>query len=221
VALMMEIIQEMRYRLILSALIAAAGLVTTAVNAQSGCGDPRGGMSVDYNNPEHAALLNNINTNHFNENVESLRGGQTSAIEGDLNYILFNAPNHHRALYATAVYHLRQRKEKFPTEMFSIHCWFDRAMRFAPTDPVPPMIYGVYLHRKGDLSEAERRYKQATDMAPDLAEAHYNLGLLYIDLRRFDEALDHAKKAYSLGYPLPALRQKLVAAGKWRDEPNP
>jgi Tfp pilus assembly protein PilF len=200
------------------ALGLVAGCAAAAQSrAQEACGDPNAGLKVDYRNPKDASLLNNITTNHLNEDVENLIKGQSGTIANDLDYVLRNAPNHPRGLYAMAKYHLREGKEKLPGEGYSITCWFDRAMRFAPTDGSVRLIYGIYLHRKGNLKEAEERYQEALSLAPDSVEAHYNLGLLYVDLKRYDDALTHAHEAYRLGYPLPGLKQKLAATGHWTE----
>ncbi|MEQ1800528.1 MAG: tetratricopeptide repeat protein [Gammaproteobacteria bacterium] len=45
------------------------------------------------------------------------------------------------------------------------------------------------------------------------AEIHYFLGMAYLKQKDFDKAVEHAERAYELGYPLPGLRNKLAAAG--------
>ena len=207
-----------RYALRLATIVALSLTSQFAFAQQQVCGDGMEGLQVDYNDPQDAALLNNINFNHFNENVRTVRGGQTGPLPADLDYALRNSPNHHQALYVMSEYHLRLRAEKVAGETYSMNCWFERAMRFAPKDAVVPMIYGIYLHRKGDHADAEREYKRSIEMTPEFAEAHYNLGLLYFDRKQYQNALTQAREAYRLGYPLPGLRQKLVAAGAWRDE---
>jgi Flp pilus assembly protein TadD len=205
-------------RLVTLAAFAAALLTSQGpASAQQDCGDGRDGLKVDYIDPSTTAqaLVNNMNNNHFNENVRNLKGGQTGTLAGDLDYILRNSPNHHKALYTMSEYHLRERTERFEHEAFTMTCWFERAMRFSPNDPVVPMLYGIYLHRRGDFGEAEREYKRSMEMSPDFAEVHYNLGLLYLDRKRLDDARTQAREAYRLGYPLPGLRDKLAAAGAW------
>jgi hypothetical protein len=55
-------------------------------------------------------------------------------------------------------------------------------------------------------------------MQPDSMDVHYNLGLFYIEAREFDKAVFHAKEAYSLGYPLPGLKNRLKQLGHWPAE---
>jgi hypothetical protein len=43
---------------------------------------------------------------------------------------------------------------------------------------------------------------------------------MLLDFGEPDRALEHAHRAYALGYPLPGLRNRLKRAGAWR-EPEP
>ena len=54
----------------------------------------------------------------------------------------------------------------------------------------------------------------------DSPTLQYNLGLAYLDVKQYDEALSHAHRAYEMGVTLPGLRNRLKAAGQWR-EPAP
>lgn len=45
------------------------------------------------------------------------------------------------------------------------------------------------------------------------AELQYLLGLVLVDMKNYESAREHARMAYELGYPLPALRDKLARAG--------
>jgi tetratricopeptide (TPR) repeat protein len=45
------------------------------------------------------------------------------------------------------------------------------------------------------------------------AEINYFLGLVLVDLKDYAAAREYARKAYTLGYPLPGLRDKLARAG--------
>jgi tetratricopeptide (TPR) repeat protein len=101
---------------------------------------------------------------------------------------------------------------------FTLECYFDRAMRFAPDDENVKVLYAVYLQRRGRNAEALDLLSKVSVEAGESANIHYNLGLLYLELGRFDEALQHAHAAYRLGFALPGLRNRLVRAGKWKDD---
>jgi hypothetical protein len=49
---------------------------------------------------------------------------------------------------------------------------------------------------------------------PNSAEVHYNFGLLYVATGELDLAVEHANRAYGLGFPLPGLRRMLANAGR-------
>jgi hypothetical protein len=38
---------------------------------------------------------------------------------------------------------------------------------------------------------------------------------MYFDMKDYGKAVEYAKKAYDLGFPLAGLRNKLKQAGKW------
>ena len=78
------------------------------------------------------------------------------------------------------------------------------------------------LSRKGkDVLILERGYDYRNKIyyGTYLGAMRYSerMGLLYTDLKRYDDALRHAHRAYALGFPLPGLQRKLARAGKWRD----
>jgi tetratricopeptide (TPR) repeat protein len=173
----------------------------------------------DYTNPKDVAeRLPIVEQFHFNRNVESLISGQTSELLGaDLDYTLRAFPNHHRALYAMVRYTLRHKGERVPPGAhYPGECYLLRAVRFKPDDASVRGIYGVYLSAAGRSDEALAQYEMAAEFAPTNAEAHYNLGLLYRKLHRLDEALEHAKIAYRLGYPLQGLKNQLKRDGVWK-----
>jgi tetratricopeptide (TPR) repeat protein len=161
--------------------------------------------------------LSLVERNHFNSNVESLLKGQTSTIGGDLSYTLRSIPNHPRALAAVS---RLARKEKRATpigSLYSVDCWFERAMRFAPDDPTIRLVLGIELSKDGKHVEAIQQLNIALEASPDNANVHYNLGLAYLSLKKYDESLVHARRAYELGFPLPGLRDRLVRAGVWKN----
>jgi len=190
----------------------------TAQDTTNPCGDPYAVTigPFDYTNPiDVAQKIPVVELYHFNSDVENLIRGQTSVyIMEDLDYVLRAVPNHHRALYSVARYQLQSGT---PDPRYrSAECYFDRAMRFRPGDATVRLVHGIYLARKGDKAAAMKEYEAALAIDPRSAEAHYNLGLLYLEMNDFERARAHAHKAYELGYPLQGLRRKLERAGEWR-----
>ncbi|MFQ5761078.1 MAG: tetratricopeptide repeat protein [Acidiferrobacterales bacterium] len=177
----------------------------------------------DYTNPEHVReKLPIVEQYHFNINVENLTGTMPGGSIGDhLWYVIRSFPNHHRALNAMARLWRESLQEgrtprgldpeKTPDFLFY------RAMRFAPHDGVVPLLYAIHLHRMKKYDQALKMYKRAEELLPRSAELHYNLGLLYVARREYGLALSHARQAYKLGYPLPGLKTKLIAAGVWKE----
>ena len=164
----------------------------------------------DYTNPIHQRdKLPIVEEFHFTAPVENLIRGQSGALLPDLFYTIRAFPNHHRALYALVRYQLNVgQKLNIPPE-----CWLDRALAFKPSDEKVYLIYGIYLHRLGKHDLALHRYKQAEKLAPNYSEVYYNMGLLYLDKGDIDHAVEYAKKAYALNYPLPGLRHRLKERG--------
>lgn len=154
---------------------------------------------------------------HFPPKVEQLQAGNTSYLAADISYTLSVFPNHPRALWSMARLGIRQNTERPAHSTYSVRCWFDRAIRFRPDDPNVRMVYGVYLIKIGKSQDALVQLEIAATEDKDNANLNYNIGLAYFDLKKFDQSLDFAHKAYSLGFPLPGLKNKLVRVGKWRD----
>jgi Flp pilus assembly protein TadD len=79
------------------------------------------------------------------------------------------------------------------------------------------MIYGNYLLKAGQADKATEQLKEAINLQPEDPNVNYNLGLLYVQKKDYEQAKIYAKKAYELGFPLPGLKNKLMEAGKWED----
>lgn len=160
---------------------------------------------------------------HFPPHVEALirrQGMSGVAIGGDLDYTLRASPNHHRALVSMSRYGERLRRDKVPGADYTVECYFDRAIRFAPDDPIVRMIYAGFLGRQNRLPEAERQLEAAARQAGDNAFTLYNIGLVYLELKRPAKALEFAHRAKALGWPRPELEQRLREQGQWQ-EPAP
>jgi Tfp pilus assembly protein PilF len=210
----------MSVRPVVIAAILSLSSIAPAHAAYEACGqlqNPYG--PFDYRT-QHARL-EIVERYHFTPGVEALQGGSTSSMGGDIDYTLRASPNHPRALMAMANLALRDKTRHVRGAHYTVDCYFDRAIRFAPNDGTVYMIYGTYLFRAGEKAKALTMLEQAEATAEDSANLHYNLGLVYLDAGQYDKALAHAQKAYALGFQLPGLKNKLVAAGKWQDAAAP
>jgi tetratricopeptide (TPR) repeat protein len=101
---------------------------------------------------------------------------------------------------------------------FSIDCFYDRAIRFAPGDSMVRALYGAYLMATERTDLALLQFKQAVAINPNSANHQYNLGLAYLRQKDYDNARLHAKQAYALGFPLLGLKNQLKLAKQWQDD---
>jgi len=177
----------------------------------------------DYTNPtDFTEKLGIVENRHFTFDVEALKkGGSTGSLARDLDYTLRAFPNHHRALYAMARYQLLAKGKG--DARYTIECYFDRAIRLNQDDGVVWMLHGIYLHKKHDYKEALDKYERALELIPrdETADLHYNMGLLFVDMKQYARANEHAQLAYELKYPLPGLRNRLKKLGYWQPRNQP
>lgn len=154
--------------------------------------------------------------NHLDPAVERMdRGVYNLYVRGDIEFLLRRWPNHYLALQALIRFEAGggQMHPQRPSS-----CYFDLAQRFAPDDVNVLLLKGIYNYEKDDHAAAEAAWLYALRIEASSSDAHYNLGLLYFNTKRFDEARKHAVAAYDAGYPLPGLRNKLISAGQWTSE---
>lgn len=200
----------------LAVLLAAAGLA----NAGNYCGELRNHFGpFDYRDrAKHEHDFELVEHAHFTSNVEEGIRGSTGKIGGDLGYTLHVIPNHHRALATLARLSVRNKSPLLEGLTYPIECYFERALRMAPNDGTVYAEYGTYMHALGKSDKALEAFKQAIRLSPDNPTINYNLGLAYFTQKDYDKAAIYAHKAYGLGFPLPGLKQKLAAVGKWQEQ---
>jgi exosortase A-associated hydrolase 1 len=172
----------------------------------------------DYRTQQQQLAI--VDRYHFTPAVEGLVKGTSGTLEGDLDYTLRASPNHHRALLAL----MRLGEKKRSTQPGSlprpIECYFERALRFRPQDEVVRMIYAKYLIGAQRSSDALQELAAVAALDTDNPLTHVNCGLLYLELKAWDQALAQAHQAMRLGHPATALKEALQAQGRWK-EPDP
>lgn len=179
-------------------------------------GPVHGGVTHDYRNRANfQSKLAMVESTHFNERIQALKKGSTTSPMEDIDFTLHIFPNHHRALNTVIGFSL-QHKRHPPTEKgLPAECYLQRAITFSPEDGVPYKLYGYYLQRKGRPQKALQAYQQAMELLPTDVMVHYNTGLVLVELKRYDKAMEVARPLYQAGLSLPGLKRKLVKAGVW------
>jgi tetratricopeptide (TPR) repeat protein len=175
----------------------------------------------DYTNPEDVRTkLPVVEQYHFNRDIETLTdtmpGGSVGA---HLWYVIRSFPNHHRALVSYSRLWRESLAKGSPpsgvTPDKTPDYVLQRAMDFAPGDAMVPLIYGLHLIETGKKEEARALLERAASLDNGQPELSYNLGLAYVKLGEYSTAARFAERAYAMNYPLPGLRNRLIAVGAW------
>ena len=204
--------------------LAFAFSIGSSVLAQPGpesCGSLDNGQNGPFDYlVERGRKLSVVEEFHFTPTVESLIRGQSATVAGDLAYTLTVFPNHHRALMAMQRLGEKLKSPQPPGALYTVECYFERALRFRRNDVIARMIYAAYLAKNARATEAVQQLEVAAAAAGDNPFTHNNIGLIYFDMKEYDKALQEAHKAIALGYEQLALREQLQKAGKWSEPPD-
>ena len=207
-------------RFFIAALFVALG--AAHVPAAEICGDLENGYGP-FDFWTDKGKLPIVESHHFTPQVEQLVRGQSSYIGDDIAYTLHAFPNHPRALMAMMNLGIKEKTPKTRGARYSVECYFDRAIRFRPKDPMVRMIYANFLSRNGKKNDAVKQLEFAQEGGLSSPNMEYNMGLAYFEVGDYEKSLFHAQRAYQGGFDLPGLKRKLMHAGKWREpiEPAP
>jgi len=204
-----------------AALLACSAGAAVAQEAYNACG-PLENHYGPFDYRTQKVQLRIVEKFHFTPKVEALiRGESGDFVGGDLSYTLATSPNHHRALVALVRFGERTKSSKPPDMTYSIDCYFDRAVRFAPDDSVVRALYGRYLGKNGKSEVAVGQLEEASRLAAENGFSHHNIGLVYFELSMFDKALSEAWLARQMHFEGDELEQMLKRAGKWREPEQP
>jgi len=208
-----------RHRAAAAAFAFGFGLAAASASAQDGpnpCGSLANGTGpFDYRNERDMIRL--IEDHHFTPPVEALVRGVSGSVGAEISYVLRWYPNHHRALLAMMRLYERSKWAQPEGAGFSMDCYFERALRFRPDDVIVRLLFVSYLNKRSRADEALAQLQRSTMDAGDNGFTHYNIGWQYLELGQFDKALEAAHRALELGFARPDLKERLRAAGRWKD----
>lgn len=200
-------------------LLSACALPALAQQAVNTCGDLRNGYGpYDYRSDRDKLPI--VDNSHFTPEIEALSRSYNGYLGGELDYALRAFPNHHRALAAMMRLAERSKSPQAPNARYSVACYFDRAIRFKSDDTTVRMLFASYLKNSGREAQAVQQLDYALTLAGDNAFTYNNLGLLYLELKDYEKALQQAHRAMALGLQRPELRDALKAVGQWIDLPT-
>jgi len=86
------------------------------------------------------------------------------------------------------------------------------ALQKTPSGARPHFVRGVELQQSGDLAGARDAYLAALKLEPRRVDANANLGLVYVQLGQFEDAIRHYRRALATDPKQTAVRFHLGAA---------
>ena len=88
----------------------------------------------------------------------------------------------------------------------------EQALHKNPKNGMASYYMGVALENLGDKGGAEQQYKNAMSNAPEVTEAAVNLGALFLDGKRWDDAIEVTQKGLVKRADDPALHANMAFA---------
>ncbi len=167
---------------------------------------------------------------------DHLRLGIDFYLSGELEVAIdeFREAARLRTGYADAYHNLGVSLAKYGDLSGAIAAW-SQAQRLDPSgEPIRYHLsalvsynYGIFLVREGKLTLAMGEWQKAVNIQPDLAEAHFALGLAYLSLRNAQQAVvkfihalswnpDWPEAHYQLGVAYYEMRELDLAEQSWR-----
>lgn len=118
-------------------------------------------------------------------------------------------------IYATVAVNLAQIRRDQGNPKDGIQ-YIEKAIEASPNDYRGYLGLALLYRDVKDLAQArDALLRGDAAVGGQSNELQYTLGLIYIELGDFDNAVECAKKVYENGYPLPGLQDKLKRAGRW------
>lgn len=209
----------MKAQISLSVLVATLLASGAALAQEPGCGSLANGYGPFDYRTANAQQKGIVETAHFTPGVESLTRGKTGAFGGDIRYTLIVFPNHPRALLAMERLVEKERANPARDAWYTIECFYERALRFRPDDHVVRLLYVNFLVKRKETDNALKQLDYVADTTRDNPFAQFNVGMLYMDMKLYDKALEQAHRVIAMGFDRRELRERLTAAGHWVEPP--
>lgn len=95
---------------------------------------------------------------------------------------------------------------------------YEKAIRYLPSDPIPPYNLATLLHQTGFNKEGRLAYEEALQRNPKFAEAIINLGNMDFHEKKFDSAEARYKLALEINGSLPQIHHCLGLVAERRGE---
>lgn len=165
----------------------------------------------------------NVESNHFEMELSSFLMGRvegrnragTGTVAGGFQYTLKAFPNHPVALKVMEELGRKLKSEQPQGTMYPLECWYVRAFKIAPDDPMVRALYGIYLAYR-DRSEEARHNLDIADPELQYSRAmQYMMGEARFQLKQYEKAQLNAMRAARLGFPGDVLQKALQDGGHW------
>lgn len=161
-----------------------------------------------------SGFLEEIEKNHLQKGIDKVKKGQFEFAWNEFAFLLHYFPNHPHALQIISDLSLQMEDKARAIK------YFDRATKLYPQEAPTYALYGIFLTKIGQPQKAITLYQKAIEIDGKPAEYYYHLGLAYLAMHDYKNANLSAQKAYRLDYPLPGLKDKLLAEGAWKSDAN-
>jgi tetratricopeptide (TPR) repeat protein len=141
--------------------------------------------------------------NIYFKGVELLEKGELATAMLEFDHCIQLDPNFAPAFFKRS--HIFFRQERYAAEIGELeHC-----TQIEPTYLEAWLNLGHAYLAQERLEDAKRCYLKVIDLDQNHPIAHYNVGLIYFDLNKYDESAKHLKHALDMKDRLkPDLREK-------------
>lgn len=94
--------------------------------------------------------------------------------------------------------------------------FLEAARSASPTDPLTHLALAIFHRDAGRLADARTVLEEGFAATERKSyEIAYNLGLICMEMKDINCAVENARFVYDAGFPLPGLKNRLEQAGHW------